>query len=123
MHDSDNPLFLNPAKYQQNLSFFDNVHIVKNIRNNLLNAKKFVFPAFLFKIGELASIVSQNGYISWDDLKTIYESDAKLAAKLRKAPKLTFKALYPYDNKQNIRLALNIFEESTIAAAKCYLPN
>ena len=55
---------------------------MKNIRNNLLNPKKFVFPAFLFKIDELASIVSQNGYIGWDDLKTIYESDAKLAAKL-----------------------------------------
>ena len=96
---------------------------MKNIRNNLHNAKKFVFPAFSFKIGELASIVSQNGYISWDDLKTICESDTKLAAKLRKAPKLTIKALYPYNNKQNIRLALNIFEESTIAAAKCYLPN
>ena len=26
--------------------FFDNVHLVKNIRNNLLNCKKFVFPAF-----------------------------------------------------------------------------
>ena len=33
------------------------------------------------------------------------------------------KALYPYNNKQNVKLALNIFEESTIAAAKCYLPN
>ena len=64
MHNSDNPLFLNTSKIPQNLSFFDNVHIVKNIRNNLLNAKKFVFPAFSFKIGELASIVSQNGYIS-----------------------------------------------------------
>ena len=99
------------------------MHIVKNIRNNLLNAKKFVFPAFSFEIGELASVVSQNGYISWDDLKTIYESDAKLDANLRKAPKLTFKALYPYNNKQNVGLALNIFEDSTIAAAKCYLLN
>ena len=123
MHDSDNPLFLNTSKIPTKLIFFDNVHIVKNIRNNLLNAKKFVFPAFSFKIGELTSIVSQNGYIIWDDLKTICESDAKLDAKLRKAPKLTFKALYPYNNKQNIRLALDIFEESTIAAAKCYLPN
>ena len=52
------------------------------MRNNLLNAKKFVFPAFSFKIGELASIVFQNSYISWDDLKTIYKSDAKLGAKL-----------------------------------------
>ena len=115
MHNSDNPLYF---KHQQNTNkTFDNVHIVKNIKNNLLNAKKFVFPTFSFKIGELVSIVSQNGYISWDDLKAIYESDAKLADNLRKAPKLTFKALYPYNNKQNIGLALNIFEESTIAAA------
>ena len=67
--------------------------------------KKFVFPAFSFTIGELASVVSLNSvncYISWNDLKTIYDSDAKLAANLRKAPKLIFKALYPYNNKQNV---------------------
>ena len=96
MHNSGNPLFF---KQQQNTNktylFFDNVHIVKNIRNNLLNAKKFVFPAFSFTIGELGSIASQNGYISWDDLKTNYESDAKLAANLRKSSILIFKALYP----------------------------
>ena len=39
-------------KHFENLTkiylFFDNVHLVKNIRNNLLNSKKFVFPAFFF---------------------------------------------------------------------------
>ena len=30
-------------------------------------------------------------------------------------------ALYPYKNKQNVNLALAIFDESTIAAAKCYI--
>ena len=29
-------------------------------------------------------------------------------------------ALYPYKNKQNVNLALAIFDESTIVAAKCY---
>ena len=28
--------------------FYDMVHIIKNVRNNLLNSKKFVFPAFNF---------------------------------------------------------------------------
>ena len=32
--------------------FFDNVHLVKNIRNNLLNCKKFVFPAFSFSLND-----------------------------------------------------------------------
>ena len=30
--------------------FFDSVHLVKNIRNNLLNEKKFVFPEFNCKL-------------------------------------------------------------------------
>ena len=30
--------------------FFDNVHLVKNLRNNLINAKKFVFPSFSFNV-------------------------------------------------------------------------
>ena len=28
--------------------FFDAVHLLKNIRNNLLNSKRFIFPAFYF---------------------------------------------------------------------------
>ena len=28
--------------------FFDSVHLMKNIRNNLLNNKMFLFPAFSF---------------------------------------------------------------------------
>ena len=28
--------------------FFDNVHLMENVRNNLFNAKKLVFPSFLF---------------------------------------------------------------------------
>ena len=32
--------------------FFDNVHLVKNIRNNLLNCKKFVFSGFSFSLND-----------------------------------------------------------------------
>ena len=31
--------------------FYDTVHIMKNIRNNLLNRKKFVFPEFIYSDG------------------------------------------------------------------------
>ena len=30
--------------------FFDNVHLMKNVRNNLFNVKKFVFPSFTFNV-------------------------------------------------------------------------
>ena len=100
---------------------FDNVHLIKNIRNNILNAKKLVFPSFLFNINEEA-IESSPVYIAWSDLKLIYDEDCKLSANLRKAHKLTFKSLHPFSNKQNVSLALNIFDKSTIAGCKCYCP-
>ena len=31
--------------------FYDNVHLIKNIRNNLFNAKKFVFPTISLNLG------------------------------------------------------------------------
>ena len=94
---------------------------VKNIRNNLLNLKKFVFPEFSFSCLQ-QTIVSKGGYISWDDMKNIYDKDSKLTANLRKACKLSLSAIFPYKNKQNVRLALAIFHETTISAAKCYIP-
>ena len=46
---SDSPLhFTNPADNTKTYLFSDNVHLIKNIRNNLLNGKKFVFPSFNF---------------------------------------------------------------------------
>ena len=35
--------------------FFDTVHFIKNIQNNLLNAKKFVFPEFSSNQGVTSS--------------------------------------------------------------------
>lgn len=69
------------------------------------------------------NISSEPGYISWSDLHKIYEEDQKLDANLRKAPKLSYKALHPGDNKQNVSLALAIFHETTVAACKSYFPH
>ena len=101
--------------------FFDNVHLLKNIWNNMFNTKKFVFPAFSFNINEI--VQTDAGYIAWSDLKYIYEQDSKLSANLRKAYKLTLKSVNPINNKQNVNLALSIFHETTIAASKSYCPN
>ena len=102
--------------------FFDNVHLLKNIRNNLFNAQKFVFPSFSLHVGS-TEITCEDGYIEWNDLKDIYAQDSRLAANLRKAPKLTYRALHPYNNKQNVNLALSIFHETTLAANMCYFPS
>ena len=67
-------------KRNSNLSlFFDNVHLLKNFRNNMLNSKKFVFPAFSFNINE-EMVQTDAGYIAESDLKYIYEQDSKLSA-------------------------------------------
>jgi hypothetical protein len=102
--------------------FFDTVHLLKNIRNNLLNVKKFVFPAFEFHISDL-NLSSGPGYICWADLHSIYDTDKNLDGNLRKAPKLTYKSLHPSDNKQNVELAIAIFHETTIVGCQQYLPN
>ena len=95
--------------------FFDNVHLVKNIRNNLL--KPF---SFSFNDQFLAS--SENGYISWRDFHDLYEEDTKRKPFLRMAPKKTASALHLGNNKQEVALALAIFHKTTIAAFKIYKP-
>ena len=94
---------------------------MKNIGNNLLDRKKFVFPEFSF--GEFRDLIEiPNGFISWKTFYDVYEKDSELQANLRKAPKLTYGAIHPGNNKQSVPLALAIFGESTTAAIKCYFP-
>ena len=81
-----------------------------------------MLPTLLFKIGELASVTFQDGYIAWSDPRNICDNDAILNANLRKAHKLYLKVLYPYNN-QNVSLALAVFDESAIAAAKNLFPS
>ena len=63
-----------PESKTKTYLFFDNVHLLKNIRNNLLNNRKFVFPSFSFSVGQ-TSIGCGGGYIAWADLNTVYEKD------------------------------------------------
>ena len=102
--------------------FYDTVHIMKNIRNNLLNGKKFVFPEFIYNDGLNIDINFPAGFIQWKDLYDIYDKDKRLSANLNKAPKLSYQVLHPGNNKQSVPLALAIVHETTIAAARSYFP-
>ena len=115
--------FIHPKNHgKKTYLFYDNVHLLKNIRNNLLNRKKFVFPEIDFSIGE-TTIKSPAGYLSWSDLHCLHELDSKLKAKLRKAPRLNRQTLHPGNDKQDVQRVLAIFHETTIAAFKSHLPN
>ena len=101
--------------------FFDIVHWIKNIRNNLLNRKKFVFASSTFGLFKDVIDVPQ-GYISWRMFYDAYEKDEVLQSNLRKAYKLTYQAVHPGNNKQDVSLALAIFDETTSTAIKSYFP-
>ena len=95
--------------------------MTKNVRNNLLKCKRFIFPPFEFS-GFKDPINVHRREIAWKTFHDVFESDANLHANLRKAPKLTTKVLHPGNCKQNVPNALAIFDETTIAAAKSYFP-
>ena len=101
--------------------FYDSVHLMKNVRNNLLNNKRFIFPEFNFS-GFYDDIVCESGEISWKLFHDVYESDEKVQGNLRKAPKIKAKVLHPGSNKQSVPLALAIFDETTSAAILSYFP-
>ena len=101
---------------------YDMVHIIKNIRNNLLSSKKFVFPEFSFdKFRDPVNL--RHGSISWSLLHRVYEEDAKLGAGLKQARKLNHSVLHPGNNKQDVSRALAIFDETTSAGIKGHFPS
>ena len=78
---------------------------MKNIRNNLLNDKRFIFP--LFKFDGFKDPVNVPGReIKRNLFHDIHDKDAVLEANLRKAPKLTAKELHPRNCKQNFPTTL-----------------
>ena len=102
--------------------FYDSVHLLKNIRNNLFNARRFNFPSFTFH-EFYDNIDVPAGKITWKLLHDVYDRDQLLDGYLRKAPKLSYKSLHPGDNKQSVPLALNVFDRSTAIAITEYFPN
>ena len=123
-YNSESTLFIqHPDNFgKKTYLFYDNVHLAKNLRNNLINGKRFEFPNFTYQ-NQGINITCPAGYISWCDLHNAHDQDKKLKGNLRKCPKLTYTALHPGSKKQNVPLALAIFHESTIAGIKSYYPN
>ncbi len=118
-------IFINHPAYDNQLKtylFYDMVHIISNVRNNLLNSKKVVFPAFNFD--QLRDkIFVPSGYIQWSLFHRLHEDDTKLGVHLRKAHKINPNVLLPGQNKQDVSRALAIFHETSSAAIKSYFPH
>ena len=85
--------------------FFDTVHLIKSIRNNLLNYKRSLFPSF-----------------SFNDPINFQGGDALLESHLKKAPIINSKVFHPGNCQQNVPVALAIFDEKTSAAIEQYFP-
>ena len=100
---------------------FESVHLIKNVRNNLVNHKRFIFPPFQYD-GFTDCIKFTGGEISWGLLHKIYHKDKELPGNLRKTPKPNYKTLHSGDNKQDVTRALNIFHPTTAAAINSYFP-
>ena len=118
---STSPLFIQHTQNKNLSFFFDNVHLLKNIRNNLLNSKKFVFPQFSFTCLEQI-IASADGYIAWNDFKKIYDEDSTLSSHLRNHTSYLCQHFVLTTANKMLSLALAIFDGTTNAAAKCYIP-
>ena len=108
--DSSRLFIKYPDDNNKTYLFYDNVHLIKNIRNNLFNAKKFVFPEISLNLRDEV-VSSPAGFISWKNLHGIYDEDSKLPANLRKAHKLNYRVMHPGNNKQCVNLALFIRKE------------
>ena len=94
---------------------------IKNVRNNLLNYKRFIFPAFEYD-GFEDPISFKGDQIFWKLFHDIFEKDSLLEVNLRRAPRIAHKVLHPGNCKQNVLVAIAIFHESTSAALTSYFP-
>ena len=124
-YDGDGQTYIFHSAYGGSMKtylFFDIVHLIKNVRNNLLSKKKFVFPKFSFELFE-DKIEVDAGFVDWSLLHKVHEKDSHLQANLRKAPEITSQVLHPGNKKQNVKLALSIFAETTSAGIKSYFPH
>ena len=97
-------------------------HLVKNIRNNLSNYKRFIFPLFKFD-GCKDPINVWRAETKWKLFHDVHEKNALLEANLRKAPKPKTKVLHPGNCKQNFLTALAIFHKTTVAVIQSYFPD
>ena len=103
--------------------FFYIIHLFKNIRDNLLNQKKFVFSSFQFDLFH-DRVHVPDGYISWRIFHKVHERDENLQAHRRKVHKTTYQVTHPSNIKQSVPLTLAIIlQESTTITIKIRFPN
>lgn len=98
---------------------FDTVHLIKNVRNNLLAARSFEVPQCKLTLAEKVHEFPSGG-VYWACLHRVHEHDLQYCGKLRKAPKINFSVLHPRNNKLSVPLALAIFDPSKTTAIRSY---
>ena len=100
---------------------YDALCLIKNVCNNLLKYKWFIFPSFEFS--EFKDPISfPGGEIAWKTFHDVFKREANLHDNSRKAPKLTTNFLHTGSCKTKFPNALAIFAETTIAAVNSYFP-
>ena len=119
LHDNAITNPFNPEKHIYLI--YDTVHLIKNIRNNLLATKCFQIPELETSLMDVAIKIT-SGSIHWSIFHSVHEKDLALECHVRKAPKILYQALHPGNNKQSVPLALSIFDLTTITAIHQYFP-
>ena len=119
LHDNAITNPFNPEKHIYLI--YDTVHLIKNIRNNLLATKCFQIPELETSLMDVAIKIT-SGSIHWSIFHSVHEKDLALECHVRKAPKISYQALHPGNNKQSVPLALSIFDLTTITAIHQYFP-
>ena len=111
------PYIQNPINVDERIYIlFDTVHLLKCIRNNWINdvEKSFIFPDFSDNTVILNAVFS--------DLINIYHMEKESI--LKDGYKLTWKSLFPNNiDRQNVKLALKVFDRTTIAALEVLGPH
>ena len=91
--EDNESLFIN-FQSQKVYLFYDTIHLIKNVSNNLLSKKRLAFPkSSFFEFTD--DVIVNPGEMSWKLLHDVHEKHQKLDANLWKAPKLTNKVLHP----------------------------
>ena len=103
-------------------SFFWIVHLSNNIRNNLLNKKRFVFPSFSFS-GFCDDIHFTWGKFSKKLLNIVYGKDEVLGVNFKKASKVTTPLSTLEKFEEHMSFTQDIFHDTTMATIKSYFPN
>ena len=79
----------NPMTDKNIYLFYDTVHLVKNIRNNLLGRRFFTVPKFELSLLDVLFSVPK-GHVRWCSLHKVHDFDHFLNCHLRKAPALNY---------------------------------